>query len=71
MSTILLPTESRWSVDSGDELHHYFCCDEDLALCGRDISDLPVVHTGEHVCVVCDDLVEAPCPNPNCPDRDQ
>lgn len=43
-----------------DDLHHFYCCeDEDLALCGRDLSgdeDTGGPLAGEVVCVVCAEL---------------
>lgn len=53
------------SSDTGDrpDMHHYYCCDEDKALCGEDIRGVPENDgEGEQMCVVCDDLEEVPCP---------
>lgn len=44
-------------IDDQDELTHLYCCNEDLALCGRDISQLPTsLEPGQveaMTCVVC------------------
>lgn len=48
-----------------DTLYHIFCeCDEDLGLCGLDISDYAISDPldGDPVCVVCLDLEFVPCP---------
>ncbi|NEA42730.1 hypothetical protein [Streptomyces sp. SID11385] len=46
------------------DLTHYFCCDPDRALCGAVVAGTPIVTATEVValCVVCDDLAQAPCP---------
>ena len=47
-----------------DTLYHIFCeCDEDLGLCGLDISDLVISEPlgDDKVCVVCLDLEFVPC----------
>ena len=42
------------------EQHHLWCCDEDVAMCGLDISDLPISDgEGDFKCKTCHDLVEA------------
>ena len=48
-----------------DTLYHIFCeCDEDLGLCGLDISDCAISDPlgDDPVCVVCLDLEFVPCP---------
>jgi len=42
------------------DLHHLWCCDENVGMCGFDISKLPI-NDGEddEPCTVCYDLVEA------------
>jgi hypothetical protein len=45
--------------DNDDNLVHIMCCrDNDVALCGTDISDAPILDDGwyEEDCVVCDNL---------------
>lgn len=61
--------------DGGDTpgLHHYTCCDDDLALCGTDLSGCDWVEAGnesdEDLCIVCLELAKAgaACHAPNCP----
>ncbi|MFB8182554.1 hypothetical protein ACFC8N_42525 [Streptomyces sp. NPDC055966] len=49
---------------SDSETTHVFCCNPDLALCGSDVSDTPVVPAGVgDDCVVCLDLEQQPCPH--------
>lgn len=53
-------------TDPGDELYHVVCqCDEDTALCGLDVSDIPYtvdfIPEDDIVCVVCEDLAQRPC----------
>lgn len=41
------------------ELFHQTCCDDDVALCGLDVSKLPYTDgVGEQRCVVCFDMLE-------------
>lgn len=53
-------------TDSGtaDELHHLYCHDENLALCGADLTNVEErdPHPNEQHCVVCIDLDPLPCP---------
>lgn len=46
-----------------DGLHHVYCCDPDMSLCGVDLSGVPEGEcTGRDVpCVVCAGLEDAPC----------
>ena len=56
------PTDIDTGMD--DELDHWYCCDPDRSLCGRDISDLEECEEwscDDHPCVVCEDLVDLPC----------
>lgn len=60
------PVPSR-DDDGGDGLTHLWCCDENVAHCGANISDSRPLSTGEVIagspeCVVCDDLDDNPCP---------
>lgn len=47
-----------------DDLDHLFCCDENVAMCGADISDDEIVEDGSLLfpCVVCKDMEYRPCP---------
>ena len=62
----LATCESPASASLDDNtLFHIFCeCDEDLGLCGLDISDYAISDPldGDPVCVVCLDLEFVPCP---------
>ena len=54
-----LTVPERSSVDQDDELVHQVCCrDNDVALCGRDVSlaEWRTTPAHERDCVVCDDL---------------
>ena len=48
---------------AGDDLDHMYCCDENLALCGTDVTDHPVIDlsTSPKLCIVCIDLEWATC----------
>ena len=49
-------------VSHNDELFHRYCCDEDRALCGSDLTGVPETDgDGEQVCAVCDELEGLPC----------
>jgi uncharacterized protein (DUF1778 family) len=55
------------STTPASELTHRYCCDENLALCGLDITELGEARPGEQDCVVCEDLDEADIACPQCP----
>lgn len=49
---------------SGDapDIFHMFCCDENIAMCGTDVTDHPVTDgDGEQQCVVCVELDYGNC----------
>jgi len=57
------PTQDTTSHD--DDLFHWVCeCDWNIALCGIDVSGqtYKVPTPSDPMCVVCDDLMYAPCP---------
>ncbi|ASR80061.1 hypothetical protein SEA_ARCADIA_40 [Arthrobacter phage Arcadia] len=36
------------------EMHHLWCCNENLSLCGEDITNLPINDgEGDQLCVIC------------------
>ncbi|MFJ1653474.1 hypothetical protein ACIOC2_19205 [Streptomyces sp. NPDC088337] len=61
--TTLAPEATTTGHDSGDDLTHAICgCNEDLALCGADVSGEPWAGEAEEVnCIVCQDLMWSPC----------
>ena len=68
--TTLLETKPAITDGSGnpDELFHIICCDDDIALCGTDVSKMAETEPdGEPHCVVCEDLytLDNPC-GPTC-----
>lgn len=64
--TTLAPEPTATATGDGEDLSHAVCgCDEDTALCGTDVSDVPWAADGQapsNPCVVCVDLAELPCP---------
>lgn len=69
MSTNTQPQPATTGTGGDDELHHAWCCDEDVALCGTDISDAETTDgEGWLHCVVCVELEAADVPCPKCPD---
>ena len=47
--------------DPGDEFH-LFCCDENIALCGVDLTHVPITDgVDETPCPMCFDLEDSPC----------
>lgn len=51
-------TENKAST-SDTAANHLYCCQENLSLCGQDISDLETDLTtknDENVCIVCEEL---------------
>lgn len=68
-TTLTEPDQTRPDADDGD-LVHFWCCDQNVAMCGADISDEPLVPdaSAEEVCTLCrivDDNRWA-CPVPGC-----
>lgn len=62
MSTKLAPTERTTGWGSDDDLDHTVCdCDENIALCGRDVTEEPWVEDGPNPCVVCRELNDLAC----------
>lgn len=64
MSTALKEETVTSHTSNDDELHHLYCtCNEDIALCGTDISeDVYLARTlVEALCVVCEDLEWKTC----------
>lgn len=64
-TTTAEPQTSNTDTGNDDaELNHLYCCDEDTALCGLDISGMPeaeVIEGDPDICLVCDDLARQPC----------
>jgi hypothetical protein len=63
---VTAPTSAATRVrprSDDDDLSHYYCCDPDVALCGADLSTVPVDESVDTDCVVCVDLDAAflPC----------
>ena len=64
MSTALAPEPAVVETHHDDDLDHIMCCrDDDLALCGRDISDHELLDDDElfdeeSLCIVCDHLAD-------------
>lgn len=56
--TVMHETRPKFpKIEEGSELDHFYCCDEDISMCGFDISDLPVVDFGlDNICVVCAEI---------------
>jgi hypothetical protein len=51
-------------VEHGVEVVHFWCCDQTRAWCGEDIAGTQYCPDGCGCpeCVVCEDLLDAPCP---------
>ena len=52
MTTMQLSPE-KTERKVGETLDHLYCCDEDLSLCGLDISGHEEVDYMEDLCIVC------------------
>lgn len=54
------PEEKKKEASFGDSLSHFCCeCNEDVAFCGADLSQMTEVSLADgqdYLCVVCDDL---------------
>lgn len=63
--TALLPAPTTTdTTDNGDELHHVYCCDENLALCGTDVTKYQEAEPpsdADKRCIVCEDLIDTTC----------
>lgn len=56
------PQRTGWASD--DDLHHIYCecTGSNVALCGRDLTDVPeVIVDDDNLCVVCAELEVIPC----------
>lgn len=65
MSVELEESPATTDDDHNDGLNHYYCCDPDKALCGRDISHHPEIDhniDNNNDCIVCTDLITSVCP---------
>ncbi len=64
MDTLILPSDV--GVDVGGDLDHLTCCvDEDISLCGLDVSGMAIDESIDVPnCIVCSDLAANPtfCP---------
>jgi hypothetical protein len=49
--------------DEGDDLVHAYCCDENISICGLDITDHAEIDWWgeERDCIVCLELEKLPC----------
>lgn len=68
MSTQVLDRPTTAATAAGD-VDHYYCCDEDVALCGADLSGVPMGPEFDAICPPCQEALDAntPCPVPSCP----
>lgn len=55
MTNVLAPQYAATETNTtGVEIFHMFCCDENVAMCGTDVTGLPRTSgEGEQECVVC------------------
>jgi hypothetical protein len=66
MDTLTKNAPIRTREDPPD-IFHMLCCEENIAMCGTDVTDLPDTDgTGEQQCVVCVELDEGNCPKCGC-----
>lgn len=55
--------QGTWTADN---LDHYVCCDENVALCGADVSAATWQEELPDLCLVCEDLDENDVDCPEC-----
>lgn len=65
----------RGAPDLAHDVCHAWCCDEDLAMCGHDMTDEEDCGHADGACPRCPMCAlmgeeERPCPSPECPFRD-
>ncbi|MEU3452128.1 hypothetical protein ABZ671_00595 [Micromonospora sp. NPDC006766] len=68
---VLLPqtAPNRPDTNTPGEVEHYYCCDENVAMCGLDLTGAPEVEPGGGpVCPLCHLAWDEgrPCPVPGC-----
>ncbi len=53
---------------SDDDIDHLYCCDENVAMCGADLTDTPDGPEFDEVCRLCllAEQSGMPCPVPGC-----
>lgn len=71
MSTQTLPAPNSTRGANAD-LMHLVCgwsCNDDLALCGLDVTNEPWGEDEANVCLVCDEIDRGPCSSATCPAR--
>lgn len=61
-TTVELPARA----DSDYDLDHWYCCDPNIAYCGRDISGDAEGHADENLCPLCALVEENHIPCPEC-----
>lgn len=67
VSTQLVKAVDSHSPDSDGDLTHYYCCDENRAFCGADLTDAPFVESADDaLCIVCEDLDDFICEVSGC-----
>lgn len=67
MTTSTLPAPTR-SDTAGDDLDHFYCCDENVAMCGVDLTGVPEADNVGDLCPLCALVNESglPCPVRGC-----
>lgn len=69
MATATLPVPTRGDL-TVDDVDHLYCCDENVAMCGVDLTDVAEEVFGEDdpLCPMCAlvDETGMPCPVPGC-----
>lgn len=68
MTAAVLEQPALTSTGPRDDFHHWWCCDDNVALCGADLTNVPVTEQEEPICPACEVVrrTKTPCPVAGC-----
>jgi hypothetical protein len=73
VTAVLARPVAELTGEHDDDRVHIYCCDKDLSLCGKDVTDEPEMPDtpDEECCAVCVGKQGLPCASPDCGYRSQ
>ncbi|MEU8334844.1 hypothetical protein [Micromonospora tulbaghiae] len=66
MSAATLPHPQGTVTGNPGNVDHYYCCDDETALCGADLAGVPDGPEFDEVCPLCVLVMEEGAPCPGC-----